>query len=273
MTLENGDSRNGPWLAPSRNPAAKVQLFFLPHAGAGTAVYHSWKRLLPADIDLCLVQIPGRESRLGEASYTDAEALIEEIALAMASRLNKPYAIFGHSMGALLALDLAFRLREHGQPDPLYLFVSGRNATHIPLSVRHGAINKLSDEEFLEALAVKYGGLPREILETPELLEVYLPILRADLILLERHRFERRPPLNCPIAAFAGRRDDNVSPEGLAAWREHTSGRFESRLFDGTHFYLHGDNRSELVDLVAARLKEASTDISLATRTSGTDAR
>jgi surfactin synthase thioesterase subunit len=256
MTVTNGAPRGGAWLSPSRNSEARVRLFCLPHAGAGTAVYHGWKRLLPSAIEVCPIQIPGRENRLSEPSHIDGEALIEEISLAMAGQLDLPYAIFGHSMGALLTLDLALRLREHGQPDPVYLFVSGRNATHVP--IKHGSIHKLPDEEFLDALAVRYGGLPQEILDTPDLLELYLPILRADLTLLETHSYRQRAPLACPIAAFAGRDDRNVSEEGLLAWGEHTTGAFESRWLEGDHFYLNGPSRSLLLELIAARLTGAT---------------
>ena len=252
MALANGEGRRGLWLAPSRNPDASVRLFCLPHAGAGTAGYHAWKRLLPAYIEVCPIQIPGRESRLAEPSYTDSECLIDDIALAMAAQLDKPYAIFGHSMGALLTLDLALRLRERGQPEPVYLFVSGRNATHVPM--QHGSIHKLTDEEFLDALAIRYGGLPQEILDTPELLELYLPILRADLTLLETHVFKRREPLASPIAAFAGLEDRNVSRAGLEAWGEHTTGRFEVRWFEGGHFYFSRPSRASLLELIAYRL-------------------
>jgi medium-chain acyl-[acyl-carrier-protein] hydrolase len=271
MTLSNGGVRSGSWLAPSRNPEAKVRLFCLPHAGAGTASYHGWKRQLPAEIEICPVQIPGRESRLAEPSYTSSEALIEEIALAIAGRTDKPYAIFGHSMGALLALDLALRLREHGQPEPVHLFVSGRNATHVPM--KHGSIHMLTDEEFLDALAIRYGGLPQEILETPELLEVYLPILRADLTLLETHTYIARSPLACPVSAFAGKEDKNVSQTGLTAWGEHTTGRFESLWFEGDHFYLNGASRPALLEAIANRLQNALAGLPSHNQLSGSDGR
>lgn len=253
MTSANGSIGSGAWLAPSRNPDAHARLFCLPHAGAGTAVYHGWKRLLPATIEVVPIQIPGRESRLAEPPITDAEALVEAIVLAIAGHLDKPYAIFGHSMGALLALNLALRLREHGLQEPIHLFVSGRNALHIPI---RGSIHKLTDREFLDALAVRYGGLPREIIETPEFLDLYLPILRADMTLTETFVYKKRAPLTYPLTAFSGKDDSNVSKEGLAAWQEHTTGRFESRWFDGDHFYLNGPSRAVLLDLIASRLTE-----------------
>jgi len=248
------------WISPrSRIDAARIRLFCLPHAGAGTAMYNMWKRFLPAFVEVCPVQIPGREARLGEPSITDCARLIAEITSAMSGHLDKPYAIFGHSMGALLALDLARSLRSAGLPAPSYLFVSGRNATHVPM--KHGSIHQMPDDEFLEALATRYGGLPQEILETPELLELYLPILRADLTLLETHRYEALAPLDCPIAAFAGKDDRNVSAEGLDAWGEHTTAAFEMKWFAGDHFYLTGVSRTDLLQFLGERLTRLAANV------------
>jgi surfactin synthase thioesterase subunit len=246
-------SAPSPWLSPRPGTTnARVRLFCLPHAGSGTSAYNLWRRLLPAFIDVCPIHIPGRESRLAESSILDSPTLIAGITTALDGHMELPYAIFGHSMGSLLALDLALNLRASGHPQPCYLFVSGRNATHMP--IRQGELHRLPDADLLEALAIRYGGLPQEILDTPELLELYLPILRADLMLLETHRYAPQPPLDCPIAAFAGTDDRNVTPEGLAAWGEHTTATFETHLFDGGHFYLSGPSRPALLHLIAERL-------------------
>ena len=253
MTPPHPTHAANPWLTTrAASPQSSIRLFCLPHAGAGTSAYNLWKRFLPATIEVCPIQIPGRESRLSEACVTDCTTLIESITLALTAHLDKPYAIFGHSMGALLALDLAQSLRAHGLRSPSHLFVSGRNATHVPM--KHGSIHKMEDEDFLAALATRYGGLPQEILDTPELLELYLPILRADLTLLETHRYQPLGPLDCPVSAFCGKDDANVSVAGLEAWGEHTSSTFETKWFDGGHFYLSGPSRATLLDLVAARL-------------------
>jgi surfactin synthase thioesterase subunit len=224
-------------------------------------MYNIWKRFLPAFVEVCPVQIPGREVRLAEPSYTDCSRLIAEMTAALAGYMDKPYAIFGHSMGSLLALDLARSLRSAGHPEPSYLFVSGRNATHVQM--KHGSIHQMPDDEFLAALATRYGGLPQEILDTPELLEVYLPILRADLTLLETHRYEALAPLGCPIAAFSGTDDPNVSVEGLRAWGEHTTGLFEAKWFDGGHFYLSGPSRPELLEFLSDKLTRTVAAISI----------
>jgi medium-chain acyl-[acyl-carrier-protein] hydrolase len=260
MTLANEASPGGDWISPrGRIDGARIRLFCLPHAGAGTAMYNTWRRFLPAFVELCPVQIPGREARLAEPSITDCARLIAEMTSALAVYMDRPYAIFGHSMGALLALDLARSLRSAGLPEPRCLFFSGRNATHVPMN--HGSIHQMPDDEFLQALTTRYGGLPREILETPELLELYLPILRADLTLLETHRYEALAPLDCPVYALSGKEDSNVSDEGLDAWSEHTTGEFEAKRFDGGHFYLTGPGRTDLLEFLGdtlARLDAAT---------------
>jgi surfactin synthase thioesterase subunit len=223
-------------------------------------MYNMWKRFLPGFVELCPVQIPGREARLAEPSFTDCALLIKEMTSALAGYMDMPYAIFGHSMGALLALDLARSLRSAGLPEPSCLFVSGRNATHVPM--KHGSIHQMPDEEFLEALATRYGGLPQEILDTPELLELYLPILRADLTLLETHRYRALAPLGCPIVALSGKDDRNVSVNGLEAWGEQTTAEFETKWFEGGHFYLTDPSRTELLDFLGDRLTRIVADAS-----------
>ena len=215
-------------------------------------MYNQWQRLLPSFIEVCPILLPGRESRLSEPCLTDSTVLIGHITSALTSHLDKPYAIFGHSMGALLASELAQGLVACNLRPPSHLFVSGRNASHLPLHQKD--LHRLEDDEFIAALDTRYGGLPKEILETPELLELYLPILRADLTLLETHDYQVRPPLDCPISVFAGKEDANVSNEKLQVWSEHTSGPFELRWFEGDHFYLTGPSKPLLIAHLTDRL-------------------
>lgn len=244
----------GRWITPPRaqSTATTVRLFCLPHAGAGTAMYNQWQRALPSFIEVCPILLPGRESRLSEPSLTDSATLVGHITAAVADHLDKPYAIFGHSMGALLASELADSLVGKGLRAPSHLFVSGRNASHLPLHQLH--LHQLPDDEFLAALDTRYGGLPKEILETPELLELYLPILRADLTLLETHDYRLRGQLACPISVFAGKEDANISETKLQAWSKHTTGPFELRWFEGDHFYLTGPSKPPLLAHLSDRL-------------------
>ena len=177
--------------------------------------------------------------------------MIEQIADALSGNLDKPYAIFGHSMGALLAFELAQRLHANSLRRPSYLFISGRMAAHLPWEQR---LHELPDDEFIAELEKRYGGLPQQILQNPELLEIYLPILRGDLTLLGNYRYSRKPPLGCPILATAGTQDRNVSVEALTAWSEHTSSDFQTEWFEGDHFYLTGASRQPLLKLIVEKL-------------------
>lgn len=247
--LQNGAR----WISPqNRMEGSRIRLFCLPHAGSGTAAYNRWKRMLPPFVEICPILLPGRESRFAEAPLTSSAVLHHEMLDTMVEWVDKPYAIFGHSMGALLAFELAQRIRERGLPEPSQLFLSGRIAVHLPLPGR--PIHKLPEEEFLAELARRYDGLPRELLADRDMLEIYLPILRADFTLLETYEFRRRKPMDCPITVFAGTEDRSVNLEALMLWREHTSSEFEAHRLPGGHFYLAGESRAGLLSLLRERL-------------------
>ena len=253
MTVAPSLPRTNSWVSlQRREDIARIRLFCLPHAGAGTAMFNLWRRSLPGFVEVCPILLPGREGRLSEISFTDSNTLIEQVTAGIAAYLDRPYAIFGHSMGSLLAFELAHSLRTHRLREPSHLFLSGRNAPHLYLG--QTKLHKLPDDRFLAELDTRYGGLPQEVLADPELLELYLPILRADLTLLETHLHRDRHPLACPISAFAGKQDKNVSMTGLEAWAEHTAAAFESEWFVGGHFYLTSTSKSLLLERVAVRL-------------------
>lgn len=241
------------WIAARNHvEGTRIRLFCLPHAGSGAAIFHTWKRTLPAWVDVCPILLPGRDVRMAERLYTNSDVLIEEMAEALTGHLDKPYAIFGHSMGALLAFELAQRLRSKALRAPSYLFLSGRIAAHLPWE--HKRIHHLPTEEFLVELGARYGGLSQELLRNPVMLEVYLPILRADMMLIETYRHRERPPLDCPIMAFAGTDDGNISDEALAAWSQQTTADLSVRRFAGDHFYLSGSSRALLLELLCEQL-------------------
>ncbi|SNS47677.1 medium-chain acyl-[acyl-carrier-protein] hydrolase [Granulicella rosea] len=230
----------GHWVSSrDMTPTARMRLFCLPHAGSGAAAFYRWKRLMPAGIDLCPVFLPGREMRLSEQPYEDASALIADLEFALQPYLDRPYAFFGHSMGALLAFELAQAFR------PEHLFVSGRIATHLPWPHRH--IHALPDEELVSELGRRYGGNPQALLDDPALGEIFLPILRADLAVVESYRFRHDRTLVCPVTAYTGEADLSVSETGLSAWRQRTNGAFRSQRFAGDHFYHLGPGGEAMV--------------------------
>jgi len=204
-------------------------------------MYHAWGAGLD-DIEICAVQLPGREGRLLEKPFDSLSRLLDPLTTALSSFLDQPFVIFGHSLGAILGFEVIRELRRRGAPPPSKLIVSGRRAPGalvIPPQLRH-----LSDERFVEALCREYGGIPKALREDPELLKVFLPALRADFTLLETYVYQKENPLDCPISAVGGTDDRHSTLESLESWRSLTTGVFTTQQLPGGHFYLHADRPS-----------------------------
>lgn len=244
---------DGQWIVTPRPQAApRVRLLCFPYAGGGIGIYRPWLRHLPDGVELSLVQLPGRDRRAGEPPMRELPAMIAALGTELAGLSDAPLVLFGHSMGALLAYEAAHWLRAHGHPAPRLLAVSGRRAPHLP-SRRGSArqpVEELSDDQFAE-LVLGLDGTPPSVLANPELRAMFLPILRADFIAVQRYRHEERPPLTCPISAFAGTRDPYAPVSELSAWAEHTSGGFDSQPFAGNHFFLREHRDGLLAALFA----------------------
>lgn len=227
------------FLNVSPQPAARLRIFCLPYAGGGASIYRPWVRHLPAEVQVCPIQLPGREERLRETAFTQVPLLVETVAEALTPHLDLPYVLFGHSLGALLAFELARELRRRELPAPQHLYASAARAPHLP--PRERAIHALPEAEFVAELCRRYGGMPDAVLQSAELMAMLLPILRADLTLLETYHHLPEPPLACPVGALTGTGDPHVRREEVAAWREHTSGGFTLQLMPGGHLYLKDD--------------------------------
>jgi len=236
------------WL-PFGAERASVRLLCLPHAGAGAASYHAWGAGLAPDIAACPVQLPGRESRVLEQPYRRMDDLLTELPGAIGHMLDAPYAVFGHSMGALVAFELVRRIRGSGWPPPLHLFVAGCHAPH--LSCAGPTLHDLPACELAEALRA-LGGTPRQVLDDPALLQAIAPLLRADFSMHETYQYVAGPPLDVPITAFAATADWRASRDQLAAWSRHTSKGFQLYLLPGGHFAV-----LEHAPFVHARIVEA----------------
>lgn len=225
-----------PWVAfPKPNPRAHLRLFCFSYAGGGASIFYPWSKALPPSVELCPVQLPGRENRLGKPPYRGLGPLLHALAPALQPDLDMPFAFFGHSLGALVSFELARRLRRQHLPTPVHLFVSGRGAPQIRRL--DAPIHALPDAAFIEKLR-RFDGTPAALLENPDILELFLPILRADFALSETYVYYDEAPLACPISAFGGLQDAQVSRADLNAWRHQTDGTFALRLFRGGHFFL-----------------------------------
>ncbi len=226
-----GDS----WLVRwSRNPKARFRLFCFPHAGAGASAFKSWPGQLPLEVEICAVQLPGRENKLREAPFTDLTGLVQKLAEVVSPYLDKPFAFFGHSMGALVSFELTRELHRARLPGPVHLFVSGHRAPHLPDP--DPPIHQLPASAMVTELRRRYDT-PETLIQNPELLELLLPLLRADLAVCETYLYSAEDALDSPITVYGGLEDPKVSRQELAAWRSQTRGVFDPRMFPGKHFF------------------------------------
>jgi medium-chain acyl-[acyl-carrier-protein] hydrolase len=216
------------------NPQARLRLFCFPYAGAGAAIFRTWSEGLPGDVEVCPVQIPGRGTRLAETPFTQLAPLVQALAQALGPLLDKPFAFFGHSLGALVAFELARQLRRQSGVPPVHLFVSADRAPQIPH--RDRPIHALPENEFLVELR-RLDGIPGKVLADAELMQVMLPILRADFSVYETYAYSVEPPLPCSLSTFGGLQDQRVHRADLEAWRDQTSVSFSLRMFPGDHFF------------------------------------
>lgn len=243
-----------------RRPDAELRLFCFPHAGVGGSIYRSWSDRLPGWIELSAVQLPGRESRFRERPFRNVDALVEAVKEGLAPFLDRPFAFFGHSMGAIVAYEVARVLEEGHGPRPGHLFVSGRRAPHLP--PREPPMTHLPDEAFVAEVGRRYGGIPDPLLEQPDLLSIFLPALRADMEALEAYAYRPGASLTCPVTAYGGKADPWAGAPELEAWAASTTARFGMRLFEGGHFFLEAAGSKLVADVVgklAARRREAAS--------------
>ncbi len=236
-----------PWFPPiDTTGAATLRLFCFPFAGAGTSAFRGWTASLPAFIGVCPVRLPGRESRLAEVPFRHMEPLVRALAEAILPLVDRPFAFYGHSMGAAIAFELTRLLRQENAPIPAALFVSGARAPRFRLG--HVPPAEPSEEDFLRDLDL-LEGIPPEVRRNPDLLRVVLPALLADTALYRGYVYHEEPPLDCPIYAYGGAADPNVRPEHLDAWRNETTGGFSLRLFPGGHFFIDSASSAFLAAL------------------------
>jgi len=256
MKLEEATRKQNSWVViPKPNSRATLRLFCFPYAGGAAHIYRSWSDTLPPFVEVCSVQLPGRGTRIREEPLSDLWQVVEEAAQGLQPYFDRPFAFFGHSMGALICYELTRQLESENKTGPKHLFVSAHRAPHLPRI--EPSFYDLPDDELIDELR-RLKGTPSEVLENPELMHLMLPLMRADFSVCQIYEYQAAAkPLACPITVFGGL-EDTVTNEQLQEWRQHTTATFKLKLFPGDHFFIHTSQESLLRELAQALLPLAS---------------
>jgi len=232
----------------------RLRLFCFPFAGAGASVFREWPSDLPPEVQVFGIQLPGRENRLDERPFTDVPSLAQAIAGGLQSYHDLPFALFGHSIGALLAFEVARELRRLKQTGPAHLFASGYRAPSLPF--QDVPVHNLERSLLIQELRL-LGGTPADLLESDAAMDALLPAIRADFELSETYRYEQQEPLQCPITVFGGLYDRKVKNSDLPAWQKETQSPFTIRMFPGDHYFIRSC-RVPLLLMIADKLGVAA---------------
>lgn len=223
-------------IRPYPLPQAQIRLFCFPYAGGGANAFLGWAKGLAPFGEICAIELPGRGRRFQDLPFTEMDPLVNDLTQALQPYLDRPFAFFGHSMGALISFEVARSLISQQEIGPIHLFVSACRAPQIP---RQGpALHTLPDPDFLEELR-RLQGTPESLLRNQEIMEILLPLLRADFGLYDSYRYRSASPLDCSITAFGGQQDPTVERLELEAWQQQTQGDYSLHLLPGDHFFLH----------------------------------
>ncbi|MCZ8519463.1 MULTISPECIES: thioesterase II family protein [Paenibacillus] len=231
-----------------------MKLFCIPYAGGSAAIYSRWKAVLHPAIELVPLELPGRGSRIGEKLCGDLGSLVRDAVTRIRTEAGEgPYAVFGHSLGSLIAYEAVHDLLGHGGPAPQHLFLSGRGAVHLEPE-RERLLYPLPDEEFMEAI-YELGGTPREVLQHKEIVSLFLPILRADYRIAETYAYRERPPFAIDLTVMYGTGDRPHLPN-MPEWNRHTQGTCRLIAYEGDHFFLNdSSHRTEMIRAINDTLR------------------
>lgn len=225
-----------PWIVRRTTQPGRMRLYCFAHAGGSASAYAAWQNLLGPHIEVCALQLPGRGTRIAEAPQRMLQPLVDELAQVIASEPAMPFALFGHSLGALMAFDVAQALRRHQLPLPRHLIVSGCRAPSLAREPKR--LHLLPDDQFIAALH-GYNGTPAEVLANAELMALVMPMLRADFALVDDFRYRPRPALPVPLTVLAGRGDAPSTLDGIEAWAAESTDFRGVHWFDGDHFFVN----------------------------------
>jgi medium-chain acyl-[acyl-carrier-protein] hydrolase len=235
-------------------PSDTLRLFCLPYAGGSVYTYTNWRRSLAGVAETYPLQLPGRGTRMLEPAFTSLPALLKSLESALLPHLDRPFAIFGHSMGAMIAFELARVLEKSYSLRSQHLFFSGRLPPQ--LAQNSGPAYDLPTPQFISELRL-LEGTPDEILNNQELMALVLPVLRADLQLVQTYQHVPGEPLNSPITVLGGRQDSTTPASKLGTWAAMTRSSCSVRIFPGNHFFLN-QFRSAVINVVSSTLSRAS---------------
>jgi medium-chain acyl-[acyl-carrier-protein] hydrolase len=242
---------SGLWLArPVPRPAADWKLYCFPWSGAGAGVFWNWSRLTGKNIDVCSVTYPGRERRFSEPPLHSVEAIADGVVPELLDDIDRPYALFGHSLGALVAHACARRLADRGR-GPAWVFASGSPPPGTP---HREPRRDLSDRDFLRAIAAALDS-PDAMLTDPDFAAMILPTLRADIRAAEIYALTAGAGLDCPVTTFGGTRDPRATPSDMRKWQPLAAGGFASEVIDGDHMFVTGSGATMVASVIAATLE------------------
>jgi medium-chain acyl-[acyl-carrier-protein] hydrolase len=223
-------------LSSSSRERPRLRLYCLPYAGRGASLYAPWLREALPGVEICPIHIPGREARLSEPAITDLALLVAALVEALPFDGEVPYALFGHSMGGLIAFELARALQRMGAATPMALFISA--CPWPPAREAQPSLRDAPDSALLQRLR-ELNGTPSGVLDNTELMQLILPIFRADIALIETYQYAQSVPLSCPLHAFVGSADHKVTRRHMLPWAQETAGLFTLNEFTGDHYFIH----------------------------------
>lgn len=225
------------WIIPFQPlTSPSLRLFCFANAGGSPAQFRSWQNLLPKGIEVCPVQLPGQGSRFREQPPVELTSLAKSLVEVFTPYFDVPVAFWGYSMGAVVAYELTQTLKQLGCPGPRHLFVAARRPPHIPPT--ESPIHMLPEQDFISEIQRRYNGIPAAVLQEPELMALFVPVLRANFEMIETHSDEGTEQLDCPITAFGGSSDPTVNTSAIMAWGELSRGVFQHFIFPGDHFFV-----------------------------------
>jgi medium-chain acyl-[acyl-carrier-protein] hydrolase len=245
---------------PKHKKSTAVRLICFPNAGGGGGAYRMCADEVHPDVEVGWALWPGRESRIRERPCSSIEELVPALTSGLSKWLDGKFVFYGHSLGAKIAFEVSRELRRRQHVGPAHLFVGACQAPQVPW--HQPVLHQLAEEQFIEQVQNRYGGIPRQVVSDPELRALLVPALRADVRLVETYKYTPEPPLSCPITAFGGAADGTVEPWTLDAWRQQTRNDFQIYTVPGDHFFVQS-SRQRLLQAIATVLQPKSSSVAV----------